>query len=60
MPEPLKVSTKNLPLTLILQGDDGDREVYQIIPASRKKLGAALQKVTGQVRESVLRVSDRR
>ncbi len=58
MEKPLVLELRELPKTVVLIGRNGQREVYQLVPASRK-FGAALQKIVGQVRESVLLAIDR-
>jgi hypothetical protein len=43
----------DLPLTLTLEGENGEREYYTIAPAGRK-FGAFLQKVTGLLRDKLM------
>ena len=55
----LVIRARELPIPIVLEGDNGEREVYQLTRAGRK-FGACLQKVFGPLRELVLRLISRR
>jgi len=50
---PLVINSRDLPLPIILEGENGMCEVYTLSPAGRK-FGASLQKVMGSVRRLLL------
>lgn len=49
----LVLKQSDLPITLTLEGNNGEREFYTLAPAGRK-FGAFLQKATGLLREHLL------
>lgn len=51
--KPLRLTTKDVPLTVIYEGDKGEKQVYQIMPASRR-FGLSMQGVTDQLKRLLL------
>ncbi len=49
----LIIKKRELPLTLELQGENGECEIYMLTPASRK-FGACLQKVIQPLRRLIV------
>jgi len=45
---------RELPVAIVIEGENGQREAYQLVPAGKNKLGAMLQKVPEMFRECVL------
>lgn len=45
----LEINSRDLPIALLLKGENGQQEVYMIAPAGRK-FGACLQKVNDLLR----------
>ena len=49
----LVIKKSDLPISVVLTGDQGEQEYYALVPAG-KKFGACLQKVTGIFRDRLM------
>lgn len=53
---PIVLRKKDLPLPVVIEGDNGEVRVMEIAPAGRSKLGAFMRETNDSARDATLKL----